>query len=504
MAEETREEILQKANSSLYFFAKAICGYNLMVAHLHKPVCDWLVETIPLGGRGLLMPRSHYKSTIVKAYTLWKLTKNQDMRVLFVGESETVACKNLNDVKWNIQANPLFQWLYPEMVPESFDKGWTANSIVIPRSRSYDEPTVLAAGVGGKITGLHFDLIVYDDIIGLEAARSPSEMQAAINWFELAPGMQNDPATFEEILVGTRWREGSADLYGWVMEKLPYRKVGNHREGFVWYIRSAVEDGKPIFPEKFSMQKLESIRKREGDYQFAAQFLNDPTSPDSTDFPAHWVNTYRVSDDRKMILLDSGESVAVQSLNRISFYDPSAGGRSAGSENAIVVVGMDSSRRIFCLEVWAKNSPFGEAVEQWFLLNDKWRCWANYFESIGPHKVVSELVKMRQNPCQMCGKNHHRLNAIPHIPTGAGDRSKEERIRSLAQSAFEEGRVFIRVGMDKLRKQITSFPHSRFVDLFDAFAYGISLLRAPVIEEVREKPVAMQRAFTTVDYGGYA
>src|ERR1043165_7167072 len=108
-ADESRAAILKKADESLFFFAKAICGYDLMTPHLHRTVCNWLVEAIPMGGRGILMPRSHYKSSMAKAYVLWKLVKNTDLRVLFVGENDTVASKNLNDIKWNIQSNTLFR-----------------------------------------------------------------------------------------------------------------------------------------------------------------------------------------------------------------------------------------------------------------------------------------------------------------------------------------------------------------------------------------------------------
>src|SRR6185369_3522180 len=110
----------------------------------------------------------------------------------------------------------------------------------------------------------------------------------------------------------------------------------------------------------------------------------------------------------------------------------------------------------------------------------KWRTWKNHFEAVGAHKAVTEIVKLRKydEPCEVCSKSHRRLNPIPLTPQGRGegDKSKEERIRSLAQPAFEEGRIYLREGMEKLRKQITTFPHSNMVDLFDALAYAISFV----------------------------
>jgi hypothetical protein len=40
----------------------------------------------------------------------------------------------------------------------------------------------MTIGVGGAITGFHFTRIKGDDLIGIEAARSPAKMKEAIDW----------------------------------------------------------------------------------------------------------------------------------------------------------------------------------------------------------------------------------------------------------------------------------------------------------------------------------
>src|SRR5205807_1335440 len=60
--------------------------------------------------------------------------------------------------------------LFPEVVPLDFtDTTWSASRIVVRRTSGRKEPTVSTIGVGGTVTGLHFDLIVCDDIISREA-----------------------------------------------------------------------------------------------------------------------------------------------------------------------------------------------------------------------------------------------------------------------------------------------------------------------------------------------
>lgn len=512
--DDTLEAIKAHSDSSLYFFTKAVLGYNKLTPRLHQDTCQWLTGTREMGGRGILMPRGSYKSTIVKSYVLWRLKDNLDLRVLFIGESDTVAAKSLNDIRWHLTQNKLLAWLYPHMIPaDTAATRWTQTEILLPRARSFDEPTITTAGVGAKLTGFHYDIIVYDDIIGLVAAQSPAEMNSAIEWFRTAPGLLNDPSTAEEIIAGTRWKDGVADLYGWAMDRIPYRKTAGIRDGFVWYVRKAIEDDKPIFPEKYSLRVLESIRRREGEYHFAAQYMNDPTAPESVDFPPSWVKTWRPKDGSPniAILEDCGEEVRIDHLVKISFYDPSAGGKMASAENAVVITGMDRKRRILVLDNWSRNCGFGEALEQWHVLNDKWAPWKNYYEAVGPHKEVTEIEKMRPPICLYCHKAHtKRLNPKEHRPSG-GSGSKEDRIRALAQQAFEEGRVYLKLGMEKLRRQIVTFPNGAMVDIFDALAYAISLGRAPSIREETDddeltpdaRPVPRSRGFTSHDYGGY-
>src|SRR5215831_2190731 len=347
---EFYEHLKKEALRSPYFFAKEIAGYKELTKDLHQPVLLWLWEMESIRRRGLLMPRRFYKSSMVKGYILWRIVQNPEIRVLFVGENDLVGAKNLADIKWNIQQNTLFQALFPNVVPGDYGKSWSETAITVPRKKSFDEPTIQTIGIGAKHTGFHYDIIVYDDPIGLVAAKSPAEMRRAIDWFRAAPGLL-DSSESEEIMVGTRWKHGKADLYGWIMEEIPFRIRDGKPEGYKWYIRAAIENGKTIFPPQksnagkeigYSIADLMAIRKRQGVYLFNANMMNDPSAMEGADFPDDWVKSYRVSEDRKAVVLgDTGERLDVSSMVRLSVYDPSSGGKTAEAENAIVVIGSD-------------------------------------------------------------------------------------------------------------------------------------------------------------------
>lgn len=511
-ADELYELLRARAQRSLYEFARAVMFYKEMTPRFHLPICQFVQDSASKK-RGVLAPRAHFKSSIGKAYSLWCMTQNPDTRILYVGESDAVAQKNLRDIKGKIEGNQVLAWLFPELVPQDLNKTtWTNSEILLPRPGSFDEVSIMTAGVGAKMTGFHFDLIIYDDIIGEKAAYSEAEMKRAIEWVQYAPGLLHDPDESQELYIGTRWKHGSADLYGWLMENVPQIR---------WYIRSAVEEGQPVFPERFTLEKLDEIRKRMGDYKFYCQYMNDPTPPEGADFPPHWFREYDVSQDGRTILpLDGSPAVALGQLLRMSFYDVSAGGKSATAENAIVVAGMDSRKRLFVLDDWAANCSIGDAVEQWLKLNDQFVCYRNHYEQVGAQKAIEDVLRERklQTSCARCStpekqRSHRRLEPTPVKPPG-GSVNKEDRIRMFAQAICQEGRVYFRRGRAlQLRRQLFGFPHISPIDRADAFAYLCNLLRAPVsddeIKEEKQRADAFlaqrkPRTHTSVDYGGYA
>jgi len=520
-AEDLYAELREKSDASLYYFVKVVCGYRDLTEDFHLPFCARIEDDEEFQKAGYLLPRAHFKSTILtKMGSLWFYLRDHEERILIVGESDTVAKKNLIDIKWHVLNNQMLRWLYPEL--KLVDPGstkWTDAEILLPRQGTYDEPSITCDGIGARRTGFHYTRIIYDDPIGDKAAASEAVMDAAWEWIEYAPGLLHDPIKSKERWVGTRWKHGTGDVYGRAMVAMP---------NINWYVRSAIEDEKPVFPQRFTLPILADIRFREKDYKFNCQYMNNPTSPGGADFEASWIQEYDVGPDGHTIIpLDGTPQVDTGQLTRMSMYDVSAGGKTASAENAIIGAGMDSLRRIFVLEAWGENCTIGQAVERWHIIGDRWKFYHDHYKLVGAQKSVEDFCNERKHQveCPYCKaghvnpetgqffKNPHRkIRPIPIKPPG-GALSKEERIRMYAQKPFEEKRVYLRRGMTKLRSQIIEFPHGDLVDMFDALAYLCMLLRAPLVDaEVdSEKAAASARRvaskpFTATerDYGGYA
>jgi hypothetical protein len=519
----------------LYYFTKVVLGYKDLVPHFHLPFCDHIVSSIPLLKRGYLLPRGHFKSTVIsKAYLLWRFCGGarvsgkdpRNLRWLVVGESDTVAKKNINDIAWHLQNNQLLKVLFPEIIPPDFSRvKWTDTELEINRPQSFDEPSIKTVGIGAKLTGFHFSGIDYDDPIGEKAAKSVAEMQSAEDWFAYAPGLADDPLSLEEIIAGTRWKHGKADLYGKIMDELPEGQQTDGRPcGFTWYVKGCYdEDGDPLFWPRFTREVLQSILQREKTYKFSAQYLNQPCAPEGSQFREEQIKTFKIAigaDGKRDLILptDGTPAIKLAHLARLSFYDPSSGGKFAGSENAIVLCGTSPDGRKFAFKVWSANCGFREAVEQWFRFNDQYLTWPNLFEGVGPHKEVASIVALRQveDVCRVCilkdkKVKHRRLGPVCVNPPG-GVGSKEDRILTFIQADVEDGLVYLHEDDILTRKQMLEFPHGELMDRLDALAYAVYYSRRPhTVEELEAQEhereakniSRVQRTAQTYDVGGY-
>jgi len=519
-AEDLWQELRDKSDSSLYYFAKVVMNYRDLTDHLHLPFCEEIQRRMNDPLQGYLMMRGGFKSTIrTKAYMLWRYLQDHTERFLNIGASDTIAKKALIDIKWNILNNKLLRWLYPELQQVDPNSAkWTDAEILLPREGTFDEPTVTCDGINAKRTGFHYTEVIFDDPVAEVDADSPAHHEAAWAFIQYSRGLLENPETRRRCFLGTRWKHGFADVFGKVMmDMLP--------EG-LWYIRSAIEDGKPTFPERLNLTTLAKIRDEMKDYKFNCQYMNTPSMPGSTDFESDWIQEYDVAPDGHTIVpCDGTPQIDTGLLLRMSMYDVSAGGKSASAENAIIGAGMDSLRRIFVLESLGENCTIGEAVEHWHEINDRWRFYKNHYELVGAQKSVEDFCRERahQQECPYCSaghlkdgrflKNPHRKITPIGVKPEGGVMSKEERIRMYAQKPSQEKRIYLRRGMTKLRRQIIEFPHGTLVDMFDALAYLCKLLRPPISDveiasdkaaRVSAQLVGKPFTHTERDYGGYA
>ena len=303
------------AKHNLYYLAKSILGYRDLSPQLHGNLCSWLMRVAREQFRGILLPRSHFKSTIITITDSvqsalpdidmssdWPNILGPDIRVLLAHETHTGAQRFLYEITSHFLGNPKLMALFPECIPDKRRQRINLNELELPRSEHWAEPTFDTMGVGGRAQGRHYNKIKLDDIFGDKARDSKTEAERTIQWFDNIQSFLVSLGRDKIHLVGTRYSLN--DIYAHAFEQ-----YGDRMLRYIRRVEERNEEGllRPIFPERFTKDSLEILRKNP--VVWASQYINDPVAG-LAQFDPSWKRFYEWVGDNKIAIF-SGYSRTV-------------------------------------------------------------------------------------------------------------------------------------------------------------------------------------------------
>ena len=231
-------------------------------------------------------------------------------RILLAGETATNTEHQLRWIETQFESNARLRALWPHRCwdnPRKEARKWNESELVLPRTLQFPESSIETMGVGGAVTGRHYNILIKDDLVSIDAANSAIVMAGAIEWHKASRALLDDPDRGLEFIIGTRW--AVYDLYHEIMEHDPSVDVE---------VRSAIEEGQPIFPELFTLEGLDRLRRELGPL-FPLLYLNSPVDAAISDFPMEEVREFTVAgnalrfqeDERDLVLRERLDTPAV-------------------------------------------------------------------------------------------------------------------------------------------------------------------------------------------------
>src|SRR5690606_37547337 len=221
-----------------------------------------------------LWPRESWKSVVfTQAYSLWRLIRNPETRILLLNAPLDIALLFLRWIDHQVTGNELFRALYgdirgtPWLTEVKNVKGHN------PLAKEY---SLQISAMGRSVVSRHFDLIIADDLINDEWVGSETRVQATIEYVRNLFDMVT--ADGQMLFVGTRW--DSVDLYGWLIEE--------HANDPDWRlnIRGVYnDDGSLLWPEHYPEERIRQLRRDKGERSFSLQYLNRPLADDDEKLP---------------------------------------------------------------------------------------------------------------------------------------------------------------------------------------------------------------------------
>lgn len=435
-------------------------GKALPLAPFHKEMCSFIEkERLHPGQKDqkmLLVPRSHLKSTIgTVGYCLLRIAKDPTVRILIANATYDMACAFLGQIKKHLQYNETFRDYYGDFTTNA--ARWSENMITIPKYNNFKkkEATVTAYGMGGNLVSQHYDVIIGDDLINRDYISTPEQIQKTIMFYKDALDLLEPDGMF--LIFGTRWHD--ADLYGWIMDKTNTEAV--HKD-FDVMIRQAYtgnletgDDLELLFPQKFSKETLQSLKRAKGITEFYSQYMNDPLPAENAKFKQEWFKTI-LDDDLKH-----------RELNFFTMVDPAIGQRKTSDKTAIVTIAVDQYNNWSIVNIiWDRMLP-NQIIDHIFV---------NY-ETYYPKKIGIELTAYQKSlQYAIIDEMRRRSIFIPIVELKA-ERSKQERIEGLIPR-YANSAVYHLENLthrDALEDQLLRYPVAKHDDIIDALAYGLQI-----------------------------
>ena len=510
--ERIRLELAERGKEDLFFFVKGILGYDRLSPDLHGELCTFLEKTRSWPRRMTLMPRSHFKTTIVTiGQSMQDVARDPNIRILLVASSSTNAKRFLLEIQKHFQGNKMFRWLYPEIVPPELTKArWNAEELEVPRDVMFREPTIDTIGSKGAAASRHYNIIRGDDIIAEKELQSQIEMEKTIEWASGLESLLVSPIEDRIDFVGTRWR--TDDVYAW-LEKFYGNnekevEIGPHavRKGeLIQYRREAMEDGKCVFPDMFD-ENFFNRMLRENPHRYAAQYANNPRAAGLTLVQPEWLRYYKLTGPENSVIAKPNESgvietVRIDSLQRILVYDPAVGESRRAARTAMLVLGKHrDGTDIFVLDTRIGSYTPDRAIDLLFELDEEWNLDLLSIEDVAFQAAIKFWLRQKAE-----------LEGLPVPPIRpykpGSQKTKDERIKGL-QPLFRAGQIWYQEGFTELIEETleyTTIGRSPKRDALDAMAQLLQIFGIAANEEhqrdIREIWRKQASRFNATGYG---
>ncbi len=499
-------EIREAAEADLTTFARLV-NPTRMYGDIHVDIMEWL--QLDESNQLLLLPRAHQKSHLMAVWTAWYITKHPETTMLYVSATATLAEAQLYAIK-GILDSPIYRRYWPEMTDpeEGKRERWNVSEIIVdhPKRRieGIRDATVKAVGLTGTSTGLHADVLVYDDVVVPENAYTEDgrrKVAASLSQFASirnaggitkAAGTRYHPndqySTFKNQTVYTY------DEFGSPTDKRPRwsileRVVETHGE-FLWP-RQYRTDGKWF---GFDHQTLAEIKSEYEDRtQFFAQYYNNPEDPDNAKLTRSDFEYYK---PKNLYQEDGHWYHSGERLNVFAAIDFAFSMRSTADYTSIVVVGVTSENDVYVLDIDRFRT---DEISKYFdAIYGTYRKWE--YRTLRAEVTVAQqaIVKEIKN---LISKHGLRLKVDEYRPSRT-EGSKEERIDSTLLPKYKNKSLYhSRGGNTQILEEELLMNHPPHDDVKDALAAAIDVSVPPLRKRIN-KSMSKRSEGLTSNFGG--
>ncbi|RLI71600.1 hypothetical protein DRP05_12785 [Archaeoglobales archaeon] len=415
--------LMNPANLGRYLGYKIAVHHKAILDHItkHKKTLD-------------LAPRGHGKSTVgTIIFSIWKVLVDPNIRILVVSNTDRQAKAFLREIKAHLESERIIK-LFGDLKGDK----WTDEEINISlKQKITKEANITALGASGAVTTKHFDIIIADDLVDFENARTEGQRAKLKDWFytSLLPTLEPDG---ELHIYGTRYHP--YDLYQSLIDSGEYD---------IQIMRALQPDGTALWEEMFPASLLNKIKAEMGSLIFNLQYQNDvELAKQGNIFKYEWLQFYSTDELPVNLKIYMGVDLAISQKETADYF-------------AVCTIGLDPENNIYVLDIYRGRHSFSQQVE---IIKTKAQLWNPIrigVESNAYQQAMAETLKTKLLP-------------VVEIKT-----VKDKVTRAQITSAlFESGKVFLKPTMHDFIEELLLFPDAEHDDQFDAFDFAIQVSKS--------------------------
>lgn len=453
-----------------------------IVPGLHQYEMAARADDSSLPYQGDFWPRDHGKSEIYSiAYPLRRICEDPNVRILIVQKTATEAEKTLQVIKAELERNrPLKAYYAPHWEATvgqrdisnatglteregRKESAWQRRRIYVKRTRIGKDPTVEAVGIGGAITGGHFDVIVLDDVEEDENTKTSERLKSLLQWFTGTILQLREPHT-KTIVVGTL-KTAAPDIYNFILgnsawscrvvsailshelSQVEYQPIYNE-QGRLVDVQVRTPEVRTLWPARWPirallLEMLASVRSI-----WIREKLNDLRAMAGSIFRREWFRYVE----------RSGCPSAFEQV--IQVWDTAFEENQGADWSVCITLGL-AQGLIYLLDVYRAKLEFPDLIEQGKRLYARAR----------PREVLVERRASGHSALQVW----KRETRIPLIEVEPGGHDKPARARAI--TPYYEGGRIVHVAdapwLATFEDELTMFPSAAHDDQVDALVYGV-------------------------------
>ena len=482
--------------NDLFAFAKYI-NPTYIYGPIHEEVFRWL-QSDNEHNQLLLIPRGHLKSHCLAVWALWWTTKFPYTTMVYVSATDKLASIQLFAIKQMMESRR-YRLLWPEMISErENDRAvWNKNEIMVDhplrKQRMVRDYTIHATSIKGNNTGLHCDVLLFDDIVIDKNAYTELGREEVAKGAASFIAIKNSSAIVKA--VGTlydprdiyhQWMVGEEEIFDTETGEL----VGMEK---IWSVMSQVVEDSPnragdgnfLWPRQMHPETgqwegfdLHTLARKRGEYfstgrhaEYYSQYYNDANAEYSR----------RVDDDsfqyldRKYLKVTSGKVYFLdKELKVYAGMDVAWTMGKKSDYTAIAVIGLDSEGYTYILDlVRFQTSQFDVYYNEVIDLHRKWGFRQIQVETNAGGKFVEQELKNRirlnGDSLSVLGKHSSR-----------NEGTKQERTAAILEPRYANQSVYHfkggLIGVYEEELILARPPHD---DLLDAVCSAIQISKPP-------------------------